>query len=162
MLSPMFVAHNCPIDKHLAKDHIEARIRRGDSMRSIEIWLKKAKHAPLTDETIARHRNRCMEMDNPMVGSPIDIAKAVATRAQAGLDDGSLGVTTKDGLMAQQLLDRRAEKAEDRKFMFNLAQLLSGGGGMAPAALIEGRAIDITPDEEDESLYAPAELRAGS
>jgi hypothetical protein len=77
------------------------------------------------------------------------------------MEEGLLRVTTKDGLAAQALIDRREEKAEDRKFMLNLARLLSGGGGMAPERLIEGDYIDVTPtlEAEAESLYAPAHLR---
>lgn len=85
-----------------------------------------------------------------------DLAVAVRDKALTGLRAGRLQVTTKDGLQAQALLDRREEHQKDREFMLNLARLLSGGGTKAPAHLIEGDFVEIEPDQR---LLAPPELR---
>ena len=85
-----------------------------------------------------------------------DLAVAVRDKALAGLAAGRLAVTTRDGLAAQALLDRREEHQKDREFMLNLARLLSGGGTKAPEHLIEGEYTEVAPDQR---LLAPPELR---
>jgi hypothetical protein len=92
------------------------------------------------------------------VDANADFAALVHARATADLNDDILRVTTKDGLAAAAILDRRAEKSEERKFMLNLAQLLSGGGARAPEQLGEG-AIEGEFSEVENKLLAPPELR---
>ena len=61
-----------------------------------------------------------------------DLAAVVVRRTLKQMAAGKLQPTLRDGLAAQQLLDRRAEKAADRSFMLNLALALAGGGQRYP------------------------------
>ncbi len=77
---------------------------------------------------------------------------------------GKLQPTLRDGLTAQQLLDKRAEKAADRSFMLNLAMALAGGGQGTPTKLLPPPAEDpedVIEGEFTEQNLAPAHLRAG-
>lgn len=126
-------------------------------------------------ETVTRHRQH-----SPVDGTPppepppplpaltpeeteqinaADFAEQVAHAAARNLMTGATRVTIADGLKATAILDKRAEKAENRRFLMNLAQLLSGGGQPAPKELIAGDAIDGEYVELDNPLLAPPELR---
>ena len=85
-----------------------------------------------------------------------DLAELVRDKAIEGVVQGRLEVDVKAGLAAQVILDRPAERAEQRDFMLNLAQLLSGGGHSAPADLIEGEYTELEPEN---ALLAPPDLR---
>ena len=129
--------------------------------------------APIKAETIGRHakhyklRSRVklpsiakVEKAPPTQLDPSgDLAEMVAVRAAELVANGSARVSVGDGLKAQALLDRRAEKAEDRRFMLNLAQLLSGGGQPAPKELLPGDVVEGSFVEADNPLLAPPELR---
>ena len=93
-----------------------------------------------------------------------DLAATVVRRTMKQMAAGKLVPTLRDGLQAQQLLDRRAEKAADRSFMLNLAAALAGGGSRTPIKYLP------LPDEEDpdiiegsfsEENLAPDHLRQG-
>jgi len=92
-----------------------------------------------------------------------DLAAVVVSKSLRALAAGKLTPTLRDGLTAQQLLDRRAEKAADRRFMLNLAQAMAGGGYAPPQKLlpspdehtVEGEFSDVS----DQNL-APAHLRS--
>jgi hypothetical protein len=73
----------------------------------------------------------------------IDFAAMVQQRAVALMAQGQLKVTTKDGLQAQALLDRRLEKQADRELSLNMARLLSGSIAMVPTTVIEGRSVEV-------------------
>jgi hypothetical protein len=113
----------------------------------------------VSKDAVSRHRRLCFvdETNAQAEARNEDLATLVRDQARRALLSGRLQVTTKDGLMAQNLLDKREERAKDRDFMLNLAQLLSGGGRAAPQDLIEGTAIDVTPAHNP--LLAPPELR---
>lgn len=91
-----------------------------------------------------------------------DLATLVQQRA-VELVEGGMFVEVKDGLLAQKLIDARVEKDKDREFTINLFRLMSGGGTVAPKALIDdGVTIDGDWSEIEEGEYAafaPAELR---
>lgn len=93
-----------------------------------------------------------------------DLAAVVVRKTLTQMAAGKLQPTLRDGLTAQQLLDRRAEKAADRSFMLNLALALAGGGRVVPRTL-----LPPGPDSSDEVIegtfteenLAPAHLRQG-
>lgn len=93
-----------------------------------------------------------------------DLAAVVVRRTLKQMAAGKLQPTLRDGLAAQQLLDRRAEKAADRSFMLNLALALAGGGQQVPQKLlpasVEGT-DDVIEGEFTEENLAPAHLRSG-
>lgn len=97
------------------------------------------------------------------VAGEADLAATVTKKTLRRLASGELQPSIRDGLIAQQLLDRREEKAEDRRFMLSLAQALAGGGHAAPVALLPGKAE--TPDDVIEGYFeevglAPEHLRS--
>ena len=76
------------------------------------------------------------------------------------LADGELKIKTEHGLVAQGLLDRRAEKQADRRLMVELAGLLSGARAhaqMPDDLIVEGEWEEVEPD----TALAPLALVAG-
>lgn len=93
-----------------------------------------------------------------------DLAAVVVRRTLKGVASGALKPTLRDGLTAQQLLDRRAEKAADRSFMLNLALAMAGGGKRTPVKYLptlEDPDPDIIEGEFSEQNLAPDHLRQG-
>jgi hypothetical protein len=92
-----------------------------------------------------------------------DLAATVVRKTLKSLASGDLEPSLRDGLIAQQLLDRRAEKVADRQFMLALAQALAGGGYEAPARLVSGA---VEPPEEpiegyfEDITLAPDHMRS--
>jgi hypothetical protein len=128
---------------------IESMLAAGRSANFIEGEMKRLGQ-PTKAETVTRHLRLCLK-GNPVnsslvIGSP-DFAAAVQARAQEMMDNGELKVRTQDGLAAQALLDRRAEKAADRDLMLNLARLMSGARSAVPVEVIEGTYRELTDDE---------------
>ena len=92
-----------------------------------------------------------------------DLAATVVSKSLRALAAGKLAPTLKDGLQAQTILDRRAEKAADRRFMLNLAQAMAGGGYAPPQKLLpspDETVIEGDFTEEDAANLAPAHLRS--
>lgn len=93
-----------------------------------------------------------------------DLAAVVAKKTLRRLASGELVPTLRDGLIAQQLLDRREEKAQDRQFMLSLARALAGGGTATPQTLLP--ATVESPDDTIEGYFeevplAPEHMRRG-
>jgi hypothetical protein len=89
-----------------------------------------------------------------------DLANLVTKRTMQRIKDGSIEPTVRDGIAAQQIIDRRAERAEDRAFMLNLARALAGGGNAVPTALLpDGNTVEGEFTEMDPAMLAPAHLR---
>jgi len=92
-----------------------------------------------------------------------DLAATVVRKTMRRLAAGNIQPSLKEGLAAQTILDRRAEKAADRRFMLNLAQAMAGGGGPTPTRLLPAPdETVIEGDFEDTSdlNLAPAHLRS--
>jgi hypothetical protein len=92
-----------------------------------------------------------------------DLAAVVVKKTLRQLASGRLEPSLRDGLIAQQLLDRREEKAQDRQFMLSLAQALAGGGYSAPRQLmaaIPEPQDDVVDGYFEEVALAPEHLRA--
>lgn len=92
-----------------------------------------------------------------------DLAAVVVSKTLRSMAAGKLQPTLRDGLTAQQLLDRRAEKAADRRFMLQLSQALAGGGYAPPPKLLpspDDTTIEGDFTEVDDSNLAPAHLRS--
>jgi hypothetical protein len=89
-----------------------------------------------------------------------DLAAVVVKKTQRLLAAGKVTPTLRDGLTAQQLLDRRAEKAADRRFMLNLALAMAGGSVSAPQKYLPEPQEDVIEGEYEDVDLAPASLRA--
>lgn len=159
---------HCVVCEHPARAQIEGLRMAGHSFRAIERLMKEANAQPVTKyETISSHFKRCLAGMAPSVDGKTlmsgtapgndDFAVLVQQRAVRDLTSGVLRVSTKDGLAAQALIDRRSEKAEDRDFMLNLARVMSGAGLAPPVALL----MDSNAVEGDyrEVNLAPESLR---
>lgn len=91
-----------------------------------------------------------------------DLAAVVVKKTLRRMASGDLQPSLRDGLIAQQLIDRREEKAADRQFMLSLARALAGGGYEAPQRLLPATAE--APDDTIEGYFeevplAPEHLR---
>lgn len=74
-----------------------------------------------------------------------DFAMLVRSEAIRRMEAGELRVGTRDGLMAQGLIDRREEKRQDREIVVILGKLLSGQQSVAPTLVIEGEYTESLP-----------------
>ncbi len=93
-----------------------------------------------------------------------DLAAVVVKRTLKRLATGDLDPSLRDGLIAQQLLDRREEKAADRQFMLTLDQALAGGGYSPPQGLLPATSEvreDVIDGYFEEVGLAPDHLRQG-
>ena len=72
-----------------------------------------------------------------------DLAAIVRDKTLTAVRAGKLKPTLQHGLMAQAMLDKRAERAADRQLAIRLAAMLAGG--QPPAGIIR----DVTPREPD-------------
>ena len=93
-----------------------------------------------------------------------DLAAVVVKKTLRQMAANKLTPTLRDGLQAQQLLDRRAEKAADRSFMLNLAAALAGGAMRTPVKYLPAPNEpdpDIIEGTFEEQNLAPDHLRQG-
>lgn len=87
--------------------------------------------------------------------APKDLATIVRDKTLKAVNEGRLKPTLQHGLMAQSMLDKRAERAADRQLAIRLAAMLAGQA--PPAAVI----IDVTPrqeDDDDDETFDPDDL----
>lgn len=147
---------------------INSLLAAGRGPYAIEREMKRLGQ-PTKAATVTRHRSRCLttEVLQRSLSSNTDFATAVRNEAVRQLEAGQLKVRTTDGLTAQGLLDRRAEKAADRVLLVEMARLLSGAGKlgtvrppdtlMVRATVIDGPTDSADPDLlEQDDLMLPA------
>lgn len=79
-----------------------------------------------------------------------DLATVVRDKTLAKVRKGQLSPTLQHGLMAQAMLDKRAERAADRQLAIRLAAML--GGGTPPARIISGATRPVPRDDDDEEF----------
>ena len=78
-----------------------------------------------------------------------DVAAAIQQRALQALADGELRVTAQHGLKAEEMIDKRAERAQDRELTVFLARMMTQA--IPPPAL-------MLPDDAIEAEYTEVEL----
>jgi hypothetical protein len=85
--------------------------------------------------------------------APKDLATMVRDKTLKAVTEGRLKPTLQHGLMAQSMLDKRAERAADRQLAIRLAAMLAG---QAPPPGI----INVTPrdDDDDDEAFDPDDL----
>lgn len=164
----------CSVDRRSDYDQITRLLAEGKTPSFIETW-SRGKGVPVKAETIRKHIRKCIGgesnvrhaaviqsiVEKAQAGAPKaeverDFAIAVQRKALEDLAEGNLNVSTKDGLVAQQLIDKRAERARDRAFVLDLARLISGAGAPPPPELIEGEFVEV---DMATGLLAPPEVR---
>lgn len=156
------------------KDQIDKALLGGSNATRLERELR-AEGVAIKRETIDAHRKGCdvspkvakavelirsgklkgatTAIDETRTRASNDFATIVRDVAITEMEAGRLRVTTKDGLAATALLDRRSEREKDREFVMNIARLLSGAGQGAPDEIIEGEYAEV-------GLLAPPDVRA--
>ena len=157
----------CSNDKKnewVAKRHLE-----GFSASKMEDMARANGH-PIKRETISRHLRKCLGTDAkpaevkavaqavmkdaPALASSDDVALLVQQAVVQKLKAGEGRVTVQHGLQAQQLLDRRAERAKDRELAVTLARLLHSPPPppsaitARPVDAIEGHATEVTSGDQ--------------
>jgi hypothetical protein len=147
-------------------DWVARRLMEGHSLSKIE---EMSRVSPVVGvikrETITSHKKVCLEAGDISQTKMAEVARVV-TKGKEPADDvavlvqrevvaklkaGEARVTVQHGLQAQQLLDRRAERAKDRELAVTLARLLHTPPPPAsaileriePGIIIEGEAVEI-------------------
>lgn len=118
-------------------DWVARRLMEGHSLSRMEDMSREAPVGVIKRETISAHKTVCLGTTAApakiakvaqQVTKGIEPAEDVATLVQREvierLKAGEARVTVQHGLQAQQLLDRRAERAKDRELAVTLARLL--------------------------------------
>jgi len=126
--------------------------------------LSRQQSLTMKRETISKHLKTCLAVPadvtpkqvaaaaqnvkvKPMMQDTPDVAVLVQAQVIEKLKDGSARVTVQHGLQAQQLLDRRAERAKDRELAVTLARLLHSPlppvGMVQERIVIEGEAVEV-------------------
>ena len=156
----------CVICADSAKtDWVARRLMEGHSLSKIEDMSRVSPVGVVKRETISRHKDSCLGAKSITPAKmaetaqkvtkgreiPEDVAVLVQREVVQKLKEGTARVTVQHGLQAQQLLDRRAERAKDRELTVTLARLLFTQAPPAAAMLervevltIEGEMVDVT------------------
>lgn len=164
----------CSIDRDPKKfDWVARRWTEGYSAHAMED-LSREVGLNMKRETIRKHLTLCLGTDKK--GDEVveavkevaasteevtpkfvsgDVATLVQQQVVEKLKEGEARVTVQHGLQAQQLLDRRAERAKDRELAVTLARLLHAPApppeavqhrlmdGEDGANIIEGEAVEV-------------------
>lgn len=141
---------------------VAARHLEGHSASAME-RMSKDKGFGMKRETIGRHLKTCIGATDV---KPADVAKVAATvtppdpkpgqtegdvavlvqkEVVKKLASGEARVTVQHGLQAQQLLDRRAERAKDRELAVTLARILHTTA--PPPEAIRARPVEVIEGE---------------
>lgn len=127
----------CRICSHPRRDQIESKTRAGESFVSIERWLSSV-GAPAERRALSRHAAHAVLPEPRKPGPKPPSGKFlenVVSLAEQGLDDGSISVKLRDALLAQNMLDKRAEQVTNFDLMYVMAQAIGAG----PAYLAQQR-----------------------
>lgn len=125
----------------IKKEWVGRRLMEGFSLSQIEAQSRvNPMVSAIKRETISKHKSGCLQIDigQPQVAKTAqhvtkglasempsdDVAVLVQREVVKKLRDGEARVTVQHGLQAQQLLDRRAERAKDRELAVTLARML--------------------------------------
>jgi hypothetical protein len=152
-----------PIRCNICADPVTAKvsdalIAAGEPNVGIVATLKTLGATRIGVSTVQRHRDVCragsLAKARFAAGQQksSDFALMVRDEASRLMEAGELSVTTQHGLQAQQIIDNREAKQQDRSLMLSIARMLTGGG--VPEALI----VSGTAYEEIESGLDPDDL----
>ena len=161
------VLERCLVCRHPLADTINGWVAEGVSDPEISRRLKGV-NAYISRITIGKHRRahltepatrkrldaeRKLKAQQRTVKGPkvSDLALLVRDRVVSDVFSGKLNPSLAEGLRAQEILDRRAEKGADRSLILQLAQVL---GGAPVAGYIEGEYREVDPEalEDGEAM----------
>lgn len=131
---------------------IERRLKEGgDGYSRVTLGKHKRRHLMARHDQARREAVKAMEKQSRTIRGPTntDLALLIRDNVVGRVIAGELEPTTAEGLRAQEMLDRRAEKGADRELILQLAQVL---GGAVP--VIEGQYRDISEEAlEDGRMF---------
>lgn len=94
------------------------------------LTLRKHRNTHLTDDAERARREQVKALEAQAKLGPktstSDLAALVRDRVVTGIEAGELAPTVREGLIAQDLLDRRMEKGADRSLALKVAALIAG------------------------------------
>lgn len=137
------VTTRCQVCKSPLCPEVNSRLVRGDSTEDIAAWTARlGVSLTLHPRALRRHREKHLPEARPTV--PVearttgdlkggDLARLTRDLVYAKAEAGILDPTLSEGLRAQEMIDRREAKTQDRDMMLALAGLLSGA--TVPVAL---------------------------
>lgn len=129
-----------PIKQETVSAHVKGCTARREATKA------RRRPAPELPASILAYAQGAAEASVPAVDpGEDDIATMVKKRTAERIRDGELEPTIKDGLRAQEIIDRRAEKQRGREVAIQFARLLAGVN-VPRNVLPSGR------EEEDESV----------
>ena len=147
------------------------QVHRGGAPRTVDTAEAAARRQWANDRnalargetiTVADPATAPDSIPEDVIADTDDLAAVVVRKTLRAMAANKLTPTLKDGLTAQQLLDRRAEKAADRSFMLNLAAAMAGGGQRTPVKYLpspQDEDPDIIEGTFEEQNLAPDHLR---
>ena len=159
----------CSIDRDpnllafVAEKHLE-----GNSLAAIERLSREWPDGrPIKAETIGRHLRECVQ--TTVTGKVVaqaaqqvrisaadqhreDVAVLVQAAVVEKLRDGDARVTVRDGLTAQSLLDKRAERQKDRELSITLARLLHAPPPPPEVITVRGESVAVISENAFEDV----------
>jgi hypothetical protein len=168
-------AADCGLCKLPRRAELDQMIRNGSTAEAVRVWLRdtgqthgpngklyhrnsisahKLNHIPenvvkLAATTRAAVKDLGIKTRLP---SDLDLAKIVVERGKERLLDpnDTLDVTLAEALRAQEMIDRRGEKAADRNLFLQLAAVASGAIVMP---VIEGEFIEVDAGDVERETW---------
>lgn len=149
--------NRCTLCNGAERDEVNKRLRRGDTAQAVSNWLasqgiyrssltvRKHRNLHLTSEAQrelkAKQRELVRQSKTLKPVSETDLAVLVRDRVISAVAEEGLAPTVSEGLRAQELLDKRAERGADRSLALRFAAVIAGA--FAPAGVVEGEYVDV-------------------
>jgi hypothetical protein len=134
---------------------IARRLKEGDDPISrITLGKHRRRHLMAEHDRKRRAAKAAMEKQAKTLPGPTnaDLAVLIRDNVVGRVIAGDLEPSTAEGLRAQEIIDRRAEKGADRDLLLQLAQVL---GGAMPVPVIEGSYREVDEEAlEDGAMFA--------
>ena len=137
---------------------VDSLIAAGETDRGVYETVKALGVTRVASPVFQRHRTDCRAGSTAAAKYAAgaqrtgDFALMVKDKAVEMMREGILQVTTQHGLQAQQILDARESKREDRDLMLSIARMLTAGA-VPPDLIVVG-----TQYKEIESGIDPDDL----
>jgi hypothetical protein len=136
------VLTNCTLCLSPVGEAIDKLLRDGRSAGYIQNWLREGGYKTVHRNTISTHKTKHLTAERQEAREEVaeqladrvrrerptnnDLAVLVRDRAVERIVNGDMDVTTAEGLRAQELIDRRAERSDGEQVVLAIAIALSG------------------------------------
>ena len=127
--------------------YVDAQLAKGLSASFIAATLTNDMNLKTGATAVNSHRKHYVPIPKA-AKKPMDLAILIRDRTVELVEQGGLEPTIRDGLAAVAILDKRAEKTQDRDVVLMMARLLSGAqvsGFLGPPSelIIDGEAVEV-------------------